>query len=123
LGGDYKSVRQIALKAARRNDCLIRNAVGGRKSTRRSIKEGLMAAYTDFWLLMHELAQAYRSEGPNRDDRQHAILASLEEMPEIVQHEVMQDYRLLMGELCLPEAQLLPLSLERGGRRPRPVMD
>ncbi len=71
-----------------------------------------MATKSDFWLLIHGLANALRSEGHDRDARQQSITDAFESMPAVAQAEVMHDYRLLVAELTAAESKLLVLSLK-----------
>jgi hypothetical protein len=70
-----------------------------------------MSAKSDFWLVLHSLAQALRDEGASRDIRQASLAESLEAMPPPTQSELAHDYRLILAELIEFEPNLLAISL------------
>jgi hypothetical protein len=58
-----------------------------------------MGARTDFWLLVHNLAQALLAEGDSLEERRAEITAAFRDMPPVVQREVLIDYRRIIVEL------------------------
>lgn len=63
-------------------------------------------ANSDFWLLLHGLADAIEEEGKDRRTRQAAISVSFRSLPAIAQHELVQDFRFVLGELSAFEPKL-----------------
>ena len=60
-----------------------------------------MKSPNTFWLALHELAEAYDSEGLNPDERARNIADQYQEMPHIAQREVLAD--LLRIALHVPD--------------------
>jgi hypothetical protein len=71
-----------------------------------------MSAQSDFWLVLHTLAQALREEGPTRAIRQAGLAESFEALPSITQGELALDFRLIVAELGEFEPILLAASLK-----------
>jgi|RhiMetdeSRZDD1v2_1073273.scaffolds.fasta_scaffold843140_1 hypothetical protein len=58
-----------------------------------------MGATTDFWLLVHNLAEAMRQEGRSRQARLDALSESFEAMPQVTRRELSEEFRFLLAEL------------------------
>ena len=52
-----------------------------------------MIAPNEFWLRLHQLAEAYRAEGLTPEERSANIISEFAEMPPIAQREVLADLR------------------------------
>ncbi len=50
-----------------------------------------MVTPNEFWLVLHQLAQAYSAEGLTPDERAENILAQFRGMPRAAQHELLAD--------------------------------
>ena len=59
----------------------------------------------DFWLAVHELAEAYRDEGLTPDERTDNVLGQLKELPPITQRELRAD----LAQVALHVPDLYPL--------------
>jgi hypothetical protein len=76
-----------------------------------------MGTQTDFWLLLHNLAEATREEGRESAARQAHLEESFGAMPEATRREISRDFRLVLAELSNFESAWLRLSLTRSSPR------
>jgi len=60
-----------------------------------------MIAANEFWLAVHQLAEAYDTEGPTMDERAKNIADEFDRLPFVTQRELLQD--LLRIAACLPD--------------------
>jgi hypothetical protein len=58
-----------------------------------------VATPNEFWLTLHDLAQAYDAEGLSPDERSENIMHQLRRMPPIVRRQVLSDMRQLCNHL------------------------
>jgi hypothetical protein len=58
-----------------------------------------MGANTDFWLLVHNLAEAIREEGRSRQARLDAMADSFDALPPVTRRELSQGFRFVLTEL------------------------
>jgi len=68
-----------------------------------------MIAANEFWLAVHQLAEAYDTEGPTMVERAENIADEFDRLPFVTQRELLQD--LLRIAACLPD--LCPLLVPR----------
>lgn len=58
-----------------------------------------MIAPNEFWLCVHQLADAYDAEGLTAEERAESIVDELRKMPPITQRQVLGDLSRLVGNL------------------------
>jgi hypothetical protein len=58
-----------------------------------------MGANSDFWLLVHNLAEAIRQEGRSRQARLDALSDSFDALPPVTRRELSQEFRFIVTEL------------------------
>lgn len=58
-----------------------------------------MATPNEFWLALHELAEAYFGEGETHEERLNNIKTQFRNMPSIAQNEVLVDLNLMLAAL------------------------
>lgn len=58
-----------------------------------------MGANSDFWLLVHNLAEAIREEGRTHQARLEALSDSFDALPPVTRRELIQEFRFVVAEL------------------------
>lgn len=58
-----------------------------------------MGANSDFWLVVHHLAEAIRQEGTSPQSRLESISESFDALPAVTQREMSQEFGFVITEL------------------------
>jgi hypothetical protein len=74
----------------------------------------------EFWLTIHALLSAYKSEGKTRRERTQAIMDQFRRMPAIARKEVLQELFEVSGELPMLYQQALDAADETSKVDPTP---
>ena len=70
-----------------------------------------MTTPNEFWLCLHQLAEAYEAEGLTTDERTDNILAGFRVMPHIARRQILDDFRLLA--INFPDLFALSVAADR----------
>ena len=70
-----------------------------------------MLGPNEFWLCLRQLADAYKANGLNTEERMENILADFRQMPNVVRRETLNDFRELASSF--PDLFALAVAADR----------
>jgi len=71
----------------------------------------------EFWLNLHQLAEAYEAEGLNTEERIENILAEFRQMPSIARRSILEDFRQLASNF--PDLFALSVAADHQAEEPK----